>query len=315
MRKPIRSLEALESEHTKLEENFRRYLLTERGRDSIGDAIETAIERRSATRLKAVNAFTRTRFAAKTFEELRSHFAQNGVADAYFVTVISEEHVMPASGEGTYDPTPQRQWISRALKGMDYFGVIEPAYFWHAPFKDDATGGWISWHAHIIIWNTGRHRILTLKMEIDNSGAFVPGAASFHSRRFPADRVEEYVAYICKLPLSEYSASPGKPERDSAGGASATSNPVLVEYRTQKRQIRPGHFAELMVAMGTQDLSRFCVSGGEGTAVKAHVFSRLRKSLQLSQRVHDLRIMKLISGMPAKAAGSPKKVVRRKNRR
>jgi hypothetical protein len=66
-----------------------------------------------------------------------------------------------------FDLRSAKQKIRNAFTGMNFFGVIEPAYYPRVPWmRDDQIGCLISFHAHLIVWDTSASKLRRHQREI-----------------------------------------------------------------------------------------------------------------------------------------------------
>lgn len=310
MRKPTKTLAQFEAETRSLDLRFRQHRITQRGRDCINDQMRKALELRSAKEMKAVNPITRIAFCRAITQKLKSWFRENKISTFYFVTLISSDHAMLLSNAQGRDLNAQRKWIKSELDGLDYFGMIDAAFYREAPFTSAPEEPWVSWHAHLIVWNASAKQIEQLRNAVNRRyEAFRPNAPAFHASCDSIDRLEERVAYICKLPMSEYNSW----ETLATAGIDKATNKRLMRptgrISQNKRQLRLGNFAELLAAMGPDlRLSMLAISGGEGLNLKLQALKRARSRLELNELERDTKLREALCRPQGNAAVSRKQV-------
>lgn len=66
-----------------------------------------------------------------------------------------------------FDFRSTKQKIRNAFTGMNFIGVIEPAYYPRVPWmRDDQIGCLISFHAHLVVWDTSASKLRRHQREI-----------------------------------------------------------------------------------------------------------------------------------------------------
>lgn len=261
MRKPIRSLRALEEFQRALDVQFRNYRISRR--PNLSDGIRRKLELRSAQNLNAVNLISRIHFARCLAGILEMHLSQKNVGAVFFVTLISEKHAVRIEDDEVYDIEAHKEWVASILAGLHYIGMIEPGYYPAASFI--ASGGkWISWHIHLLVWGITVAMLKKLESEINRTNkAFRREAKSFHFRRMKG--IGD-VAYICKSPRSEHYVYPRLKEQVDAETGEISTCPTG-KWTQRKRQIRPGQFAILLNALQDKSIGSLCVAGGSGNGI------------------------------------------------
>ena len=298
MRKPTKTLAQFETETRSLDLRFRQHRITGRGADCINDQMRKSLELRSAKKMKAVNPITRIAFCRAITQKLKSWFRENKISTFHFVTLISSDHAMPLSDAQGRDIHAQRKWIKSQLDGLDYFGMIDTALYREAPFTSAPEEPWVSWHAHLIVWNASADQIKKLRSAVNRCHeAFRPNAPAFHDSCDSVERLEERVAYICKLPMSEYNSW----ETLAPAGIDKATGKRLVRptgsVRQQKRQLRPGNFAKLLAAIGAGvGLLMLWFAGGEGMQLAKRAARSAQLRLQREEAERDSKLHVAVYG-------------------
>lgn len=290
-REAIRSLEALGKFERAEDARFRQYRVSRK--PNLSNELRRKLELRSSSELHSVNPVSRIQVATSLNESLQSHFQAYGTTNAYFVTLISELHSARAEDKAVYDVAAHRLWIDTVLTGMDYIGMIEPAIYPAVSFMPNGNADWISWHAHIVVWNTTAAELKDLKDIINNSeNAFRPGGTVFHYRKTNPRKIEPEVAYMCKSPRSEHYTYPAK--RVVVDPTTRKRVTVQTEvFKQNKRQLRTGKRLIVLSAMEDLLIADLCVHGGTGREIAADALLEAKRVLEEDQRARDAVIRSL----------------------
>lgn len=290
-REAIRSLRALDKFQREQDARLRQYRVSRKPDISI--PIRKMLELRASSDLNSVNLISRIQVGICLSEKLRSNFQVHGIEDAYFVTLISEMHGVRAGDRNGHDVAAQKAWIALILAGFSYVGMIEPAYYPVVSFMPPGNEDWISWHAHIVVWNTKAATLKDLKEIVNGSeDSFRPGGVVFHYRKAPARRIEAEVAYMCKSPRSEHYTYPVKRVIIDPTTRKRTSIPTE-SFKQNKRQLRTGKLLIVLSALEDKPIEDLCVSGGSGCDIAADALLAAKRVLEEEQRARDAAIRSL----------------------
>lgn len=298
MHKPAQSIKAFALQTRKQNLWFQNYGITKLGRANVSDDLRRAQELRAAKTMKAVNPHTRIQFAKTTSSALKTWFRENEITEFYFVTLIWDEHAMPLRLAARHDIFAQRRWIKQQLAGFDFLGMIDVALYQQAPFQPGRREPWVSWHAHLIVWNVSKKEIETLGQAVNRRyQPFLPGASAFHARREGIEQLEARLAYICKLPATEYNAWLVRVPAGIDPRTGERLMRVTERFTQNKRSMRPGNYAKMLKVMGVKrSLLLFCVGGGEGLDLKGHTARAARSRLKRDERKRDEKLHRELYG-------------------
>lgn len=284
-RTPIRSLEELEKSQNELDARFRQYLVSYK--PDINLKMRKALELRGAHKLHAVNLKCRFQLGTSLNDALKSHFRECRIATAYFVTLVSEVHAVNAAIGREHDLAAHRQWIASILDGISFLGMIEPAYYPRVSFMPPSNEDWISWHAHMVLWDVTAATLKELKRRVNSSeSSFRPGASVFHFRKAQVCNIEAEVAYMCKSPRSEHYTYPVKRRVVDARTGEKRFAPTGT-YKQNKREIRSGKLPVVLSALANKSISSLCVSGGAGTRIASMALSSAKRALDREKKARD----------------------------
>ncbi len=273
-RAPIRSLKALEVSQLDLDGRIKRYLVSRK--PDISNDVRKALELRASRDLNAANLFSRVQVATCLERDLKTHFSENETQSVFFVTLISELHAVKVREQNGYDVVAHRKWIASLLRGCDYVGMIEPAYYPDVVFVTPRED-WISWHAHVIVWNNGTPAMKRLKDTVNQiEVAFRPDGSAFHYRKAQHAEIEAEVAYMFKSPRSEYRTYNASPV---AEGSQAPARSGESGIKQKKRGIRTGKLLAALSALSDKSIKSIIVAGGAGKEIRKHSLKIARQTL------------------------------------
>jgi hypothetical protein len=98
--------------------------------------------------------------------------------------------------------------LRRGLRGLSYFGMIEPAYYVNVCPGTHVHGKRIvSWHLHLIAWGEC-HKTLRKRIDrLNDKRVLLPiadGLAAAHQKRISKGKVADKIAYVLKAPEKAY---------------------------------------------------------------------------------------------------------------
>lgn len=272
-----------------------RYQTSSRGKNAVSELLAKSLQTGAAYKMKAVNPKCRIHFAEALFKSLNSCFLQSRISTFFFVTIVSDRHAMRCRDADNHDIKDHRAWISKKLDGFDFLGMIEIAYYPKAPFRPGGEVPWVSWHVHAIVWNATRAKIEKLKREINRDHqSFNPDRMACHYHSLNADDLESRVAYICKLPITEYNAYMTLASGPVDPATGIQTKVPTGRARQKKGELMPGDTVRALIAMGEQRaLSLLCVAGGQGIQVRKETLDNACKFLTAERAKHEEKILRI----------------------
>lgn len=285
MGKPVKSLQALEEFQLAMDLGIRRYRC--RNKDVSGE-LRHVLRLRSAKFLNAANFISRVKLAECLTDRLQEELHKRRVKEAFFVTLISSDHAVKVKKQKQYDVQAHRDWIAARLTGLNFVGVIEAGYY-PAESSAEFKNGWVSWHAHVIVWGASVETLRTLKAAFNaEHSAFRNGAAPFHFRRTDPTAIEGDVAYFCKSPKSSHHTF--VPASSSTGDE---DQPSVSRSAQNKRPIRKGHMIAMLEILKHKSMDELCVAGGDGVLVVRASLRGARRILQEDERARNRALRSL----------------------
>lgn len=289
----ILSLDEFKREHLRIEEQLRRYALTERGRSALNGNLLENLLRRSAMSLKATNPRARIAVAEAASAEFDDVLNRNQTA--FFVTFAPRQFAMRARDVFSFDFRQIRMWAREQLDGIDHVGTIEAAYYtnWPRYFSEWNREPWIALHTHHLCWGVNEAKLRNIVDAVNaRYMAFVTDLNAAHCKPWKRAGALSRVFYMLKAPLDEYRVYGG-----------ATNADGTIEAPTQKkRSLRPGDVVRLYRALGdrTMDDDVLC-AGGEGFDVVERIIAHALESIRTEDRALERRLSALTS-LPGRAA-------------
>lgn len=283
MRKPLLSIERFVEAHNEHDAKLKKYMLDPRSRGTITDAVFDDLKNASATSLKAINAGARTAVAQRA-HALFGHQIQESPWLGYsFVTLAPINFSVPLKEASSQDWQELKRWAAENLKGFDYFGVVEAAFFSNYSLPTTPLDQTISWHVHLLTWEAKPNELNSLADEINSHvESLIPGRIAAHVKHLKSPEAAlRRVPYLLKGPLSDYRVFPfaGRPE----------------EFRIRKRALRPGDAAKLCQIFQGTTIPELCIYGGKGKALFRTAMSDAVTQLSKAEKEH-LRALKSAFG-------------------
>lgn len=172
-----------------------------------------------------------------------------------------------------------QRWVARRFLGLNYFGVIEGAWYGNYNEVPDFPRPYISWHCHVIVWGANSEQLRAIKEEINRTEqGFVWDKKPGHFMKISRRNLFSRFRYLLKAPIKEYRLIKRKPERGAIGHNSQSKS-----GRTGKRDMRPGAAVRLMTIIGERPIDDFIIAGGEGEEMRRRVLTKTRRVLERRQ--------------------------------
>ena len=287
MRKPIITQTEFEKQHMRLDDTLRKYRVSERGRAMFNPRMRKLLSLEHAESLKAINPVSRITTARSFARTVAAEFDKKKIETALFITIVSDEFAVTLDHAKQFDAAEAKSWIKSILKGVDYIGFWEVAFYYRSPFLEDGREPRLAWHAHLIAWNVSFEDIEKIQVNINNKvKAFLPGRSSFHYRKLSSRGALGRIFYMSKGCLSEYTAYPKAKEVIDP----ETGEIIKVTQRiwiNRKRPIRPGSLAKATLAIGPRSIRSLCFGGGAGKRLRRNALEDARSTLTRDRVVRE----------------------------
>jgi hypothetical protein len=155
-----------------------------------------------------------------------------------------------------------RRRYQACLLGLNYLGMIEPAYYVNIAVGHPYEGRrMVCWHVHAIAWGGAPKQIkghIGQSRSASKLQAIVDGLAPCHCKQVTRGELLPTIAYILKPPQNAYSIG----KRTQIVGEQRRHN-----FQQNKRTMRPGERVKLATLMSDVYLDQLAVGGGEGSAI------------------------------------------------
>jgi hypothetical protein len=165
-----------------------------------------------------------------------------------------------------FDFRSAKQKIRNAFTGMEFFGVIEPAYYPNVSWmRNDQKGCLISFHAHIVVWDTSEAKLRRHQREIRSR--FTPvdpndrSTPTLNLLRGFTDLMT-VLRYATKMPFEGYDKKRGAAGDIGAGDDPDGSSGSVTQFHTD---LKPIHHYRLFRFMRKYSLFDAWLGGGGGS--------------------------------------------------
>ena len=217
--------------------------------------------RRWASELGAQNPYARERWmrslGAGLCREVGAHAPDWAPqVPVFFVTLIDETQIVyPADCIRGYRPNPRiadiRRHYRRALRGLEYLGMLDPALYVSAQQVQDVPR-FILWHAHALVWNTSRAALDAWAAGVrPTMSAYLPYASAVDCQPIHPPDLRQVIWYTAKTPYKQYQV--WRRETGSLG--------------QEKRNINGVNSVRLYAEMRDMTLPELALAGGAGRLI------------------------------------------------
>ncbi|GJD41929.1 hypothetical protein [Methylobacterium bullatum] len=242
----------------------------------MGRSRSVVLDRETATELDpasarfqlANNLQARLRFAGIMAQHLdRAVGALPPDEPVFFVTLIARRFTVREGQAAAFKVHPLHSWTHQILRGCNYVGMVEGAYYSNLDVTGAGYQRAVSWHTHAIVWGITEEQL----REICNAAnrryqTIVPGIDAAHFRTIERSEVEGQALYMSKGQLSDYRLIPRKREAVDAETGEVTT-PTTGRFRQAKQDLRPGTAARLCQVFAGRTIGELAFAGGGGRTV------------------------------------------------
>ncbi|MER9836128.1 hypothetical protein NKJ28_14255 [Mesorhizobium sp. M0145] len=287
----ILSLAAFRSVHRQFETMLRDFSTTARGRKAFDADTLQRMERRKGMSLFAVNVRSRIQLAWAADREFAKLVSRRRDEEFYFVTLSPKEFAIPIEMAPSFDHKSLRMWAKEQLRGLNYVGMIEAAYYSNYNPIPGRRSAMVSWHVHAIVWGCSARRITAVVERVNAvCEPLIPCRAAAHARGMAGDTAAKRIFYMLKIAINNYRVYAKKGDVvDQLTGEVTVGN--TGEMVTRKSRLRPGQAVKMAVVMGNRTLPVLMFSAGEGAVVwiraRALTRSKIRHADEIFRRKID----------------------------
>jgi hypothetical protein len=222
--------------------------------------------------LSAVNPNARITWGKLVCQELSEHFHlgrhKPEPDQPIFLVTLCDLRCCTSHQKNNVEISKFIRILRRGLRGLSYFGMIEPAYYVNVSKGTHVHGGnrMVSWHLHLIAWGESSKKLKNRIERLNEQAILLPiadGLAAAHQKRISKGKVASKIAYVLKAPKKAYRLY--KWETVSPDGE------IIPKFKQWKDDLRPGERLTLLRLMQDMHLDQLAVGGGEGTAMLRRV--------------------------------------------
>jgi hypothetical protein len=227
----------------------------------------------------AVSPQARIRWGELLCEEFSNHFHlgpdKPEPDQRIFLVTLCDRRCCTSHQEKEIDVPRFIRILRRDLRGLSYFGMIEPAYYVNMCQGTHVHGKrMVSWHLHLIAWGESKSAIKT-RIEGLNEGSLLPiadGLPAAHQKRISKGKLADKFCYLLKSPKKAYRLY--KYEQITTDGE------ILLRFKQKKDDLRPGERLTLFRLMKEMNLDHLALGGGEGAEILRRVKRRTVRDLR-----------------------------------
>ncbi|RWP18021.1 MAG: hypothetical protein EOR01_23670 [Mesorhizobium sp.] len=227
--------------------------------------------------LFAINVRSRIQLAWAADREFDKVVSRRPEETFHFVTLAPKQFAVPIALAPTFDQKTLKAWAKDQLRGLNYVGMIEAAYYSNYNPVPGSRSAMVSWHIHAIVWGCSERRIGAVADEVNAvCEPLIPGRPAAHVRIMANHTAAKRIFYMLKIALENYRVYPIRETSDPDTGEITVS--ATGEWIQKKDRLRPGEAVKMALVMGKRSLPMLMFSAGEGTAVwtKALALTRAR---------------------------------------
>jgi hypothetical protein len=227
----------------------------------------------------AVSPQARIRWGEMVCEEFSNHFHlgpnKPEPDQRIFLVTLCDRRCCTSHQEKEIDIPGFIRRLRRGLRGLSYFGMIEPAYYVNVCEGTHVHGKrLVSWHVHLLAWGESRSSIKTRIEGLNNKGVLLPiadGLAAAHQKCISKGKLADKFCYMLKAPKKAYRLY--KWETITPDGE------IVPKFKQKKDDLRPGERLTLFRLMLDMYLDQLAVAGGEGADILRRVKRRAAQGL------------------------------------
>ena len=228
--------------------------------------------------MSAVSPRARVRWGEMICEEFSTHFKlgpdQPEPGQHTFLITLCDRRCCTSHQAKKIDIPRFIRLLRRGLRGLSYFGMVEPAYYVNVCEGARIHGKrMVSWHVHLLAWGEGRSAIRTRIEGLNKQGILLPiadGLAAAHQKRISKGKLASKLAYILKAPRKGYRLFKWE---------EVTANGDVLRFKQKKDDLRPGERLTLFRLMKDLYLDQLALGGGEGAEILRRVKRRVSRDL------------------------------------
>ena len=246
-----------------------------RNRDTVSRSDKLLLHIRERSSLLAVNRHSRVIWGKAVCEQLEEYFCSADTTDhdqtIYWVTLVDINCAVSVDATNV-DIDRIKSRLRSGLYGLNFFGVVEPAFYvnlQHGRFPEPRC---MFWHLHALVWEIRRSDLSDLLKDFEASGRYIPIADGFkgvQAKKIKQGDLPTVVGYMLKSPCWAYRLSRLKEKGPDGQVQTDIDGQPFLFYMQGTSELRPGERIILFHAMKRHYLDQLTVSGGQGVALLA----------------------------------------------
>jgi hypothetical protein len=241
---------------------------------------KSLLESNERASLLSVNRHSRVIWGKAVCEQLEKFFCSPDTTDhnqpIYWVTLV-DINCAVSVGATNVDIESIKKRLRSGLRGLSYFGVVEPAYYvnlQHGRFPERQC---MFWHLHALVWGISRKDLSGRLRELKASGRYIAiaeGLDGVRAKRIKQGELPKVVGYMLKSPSWAYRLSRLEEKGPDGEVQTDIDGQARTSYMQGKSKLRPGERITLFHTMKGHYLDRLAVAGGDGAALLARAKRR-----------------------------------------
>ena len=195
-----------------------------------------------------------------------------------FLVTLCDRRCCTSHQEKEIDIRGFIQRLRRGLRGLSYFGMIEPAYYVNVCEGARIHGKrLVSWHLHLIAWGNSPREMKDRINGLNKGGVLLPiadGLPAAHQKRISRGKLADKVCYILKAPKKAY--------RLYKWDTITPDGEIIPKFKQWKDDLRPGERLTLFRLLQDKYLDHLALAGGEGAEILRRLKRRVLRDLPSS---------------------------------
>ncbi|WP_247997295.1 hypothetical protein [Brucella tritici] len=293
---PYPTQASFERKHREYDKKIKEYLTTKRGRKPENQHFVIELQERSALSHYATNCTARIEFARSAVRKLIAMWSSDkeneNVRDYAFLTLTPQFSAFPLSVAGTYDWSQLQSWANKKLKGLNFLGIVEAAFFSNKSIgsKKEPT---VSWHLHVIVWGAKREKLRSIVRQINaEETALIEDKKPAHFRMIKGRKdLACTTRYMLKSVQSDYRVFTRKGRKKDG----------TKDWDQKKGVIKPGNAIKMHCLFRGATIEDLCIFGGEGGRLFRLVTKRTDRRIQAIETERQRKINEASKGISLKA--------------
>lgn len=296
MQKPTTTMPRFRKRHIAITQRLKAYKLTPSGRN-LSDYAFSVMSDRQSVLLKATNARARivvAEFADRQISRLAA--STQAPKSLYWITITPRSMSRPYSLAHTFRPEIARGALARIFEGIDYFGMIDVAYFpqhqisFRGGDGNITVGPAVSFHFHLLAWGCSDEDIKRISDGFQDAPSLFDNKKVFYAPKISPEQAVRKNIYQLKMPLKSYFAWL-KREHITHPGTGEVHRRFTGEWQTKKRPLRLGEAAKVYNLFYKYDIAELMVGGGAGLAMKRKTLQRAKIWLVFDDFIKRSRLL------------------------